>query len=575
MARVEISEAVQDTAGNALSGASVQVNVRSTGSAATLYEGETGGTTVGNPRTTGTNGRVEAWVDEGSYNLVVSKSGYTSYTQPFEAVVAGTQNPDVILAAPSGSAATDMTNIAAALAQGGRVIAAGGTYLVNAALTQAVTGTIIQGQGMGKTLFQVVAGTTMNGGVFQFSNLNGIEVRDLTIDLNKAGTTDPANEALGMGVYFSSTNATGISRCAVRRVEVKNGHQLGIRASSSSTSNPNDLIIEGCTITGCTKRGIYAERAAGLVVRNNVLSGNNTSDSGGAQIQVTLATGAGDTLIDGNRVVSGSANGIAVSFCENVRIVNNYCASNGSGTPLSAWGIVISEDVKYFTVANNRCLGNYHGGISVDEATSGSEAIKDGHGAIVGNVCSGSTNAHGIYIQYVNGVAIIGNHCFSNAAAGIMLTNGAYRCTVNGNVCRQNTTYGIILTDAGGATADCGEHVVTGNRCQNNTTNFNDNATLRSKYANNFSDASTAVASAATITVPVEHEYVTITGTTNITSVVANATSKTVTLKFNGALTFTDGSNLVLNGNFVTTADDTITLRCDGSAWYEMSRSTN
>ena len=42
-----------------------------------------------------------------------------------------------------------------------------------------------------------------------------------------------------------------------------------------------------------------------------------------------------------------------------------------------------------------------------------------------------------------------------------------------------------------------------------------------------------------------------------------------------GILTFTDGSNLKLNGNFVTTADDTITLVYDGTNWYEMCRSVN
>ena len=37
----------------------------------------------------------------------------------------------------------------------------------------------------------------------------------------------------------------------------------------------------------------------------------------------------------------------------------------------------------------------------------------------------------------------------------------------------------------------------------------------------------------------------------------------------------TDGSNLKLAGNFVTTADDVITLVCDGTNWFEMSRSVN
>ena len=37
----------------------------------------------------------------------------------------------------------------------------------------------------------------------------------------------------------------------------------------------------------------------------------------------------------------------------------------------------------------------------------------------------------------------------------------------------------------------------------------------------------------------------------------------------------TVGSNLKLKGNFVTTADDCLTLACDGTNWYEMARSAN
>jgi len=35
------------------------------------------------------------------------------------------------------------------------------------------------------------------------------------------------------------------------------------------------------------------------------------------------------------------------------------------------------------------------------------------------------------------------------------------------------------------------------------------------------------------------------------------------------------GASLKLNGNFVTTADDTITLIHDGAAWFEIARSAN
>jgi hypothetical protein len=83
------------------------------------------------------------------------------------------------------------------------------------------------------------------------------------------------------------------------------------------------------------------------------------------------------------------------------------------------------------------------------------------------------------------------------------------------------------------------------------------------------------VASAATITVRGGAELVAVSGTTNITSVTPGCAGQRVTLLFRGALTFTDGSNLKLAGNLVTTADDTITLMCDGTNWYETGRSVN
>lgn len=68
-----------------------------------------------------------------------------------------------------------------------------------------------------------------------------------------------------------------------------------------------------------------------------------------------------------------------------------------------------------------------------------------------------------------------------------------------------------------------------------------------------------------------------ISGTTTVTSIDATSsiTGRQVVLVFDGVLTFTDGSNLKLAGNFVTTADDVITLIYDGTAWNEIARSVN
>lgn len=95
MARVEIGEVVDKAqpvlgpAGNVTArvvgaGLSVQVNVRGA-AAGTVYQAATGAATFPNPLTSDSNGRVEGWLEEGSYDLVVSGSGITPYTQQFEA----------------------------------------------------------------------------------------------------------------------------------------------------------------------------------------------------------------------------------------------------------------------------------------------------------------------------------------------------------------------------------------------------------------------------------------------------------------------------------------------------------
>jgi hypothetical protein len=71
--------------------------------------------------------------------------------------------------------------------------------------------------------------------------------------------------------------------------------------------------------------------------------------------------------------------------------------------------------------------------------------------------------------------------------------------------------------------------------------------------------------------------YFDITGTNNITSIAAadSIAGRMIVLQFDAILTFTDGNNLKLAGNLVTSADDTITLICDGTNWHEMARSAN
>jgi hypothetical protein len=102
---------------------------------------------------------------------------------------------------------------------------------------------------------------------------------------------------------------------------------------------------------------------------------------------------------------------------------------------------------------------------------------------------------------------------------------------------------------------------------------FSDNS---ARYGNLGDTALITVASAATITIP-NVQVVSISGTTNIDTITATGRAgQVVTLRFGGVLTVNDGTgNLLLAGNFTTSANDTLTLACTGTNWEEVARSVN
>ena len=98
-------------------------------------------------------------------------------------------------------------------------------------------------------------------------------------------------------------------------------------------------------------------------------------------------------------------------------------------------------------------------------------------------------------------------------------------------------------------------------------------AFLFKKIALNVNTKGANVDSASSMTLSNDGDYFDIAGTTNITSITIRPSGSQVTLQFNGILTVTDGGNLKLNGDFVTAAESTLTLRSNGTNWFEVSRS--
>lgn len=107
MARVKIDDIVQKISDNTATTASVTVRPRGQTTGGPQLYNASGGTlgAPGDP-VTSVGGRIEAWVDEGRYDLVVSGSGFSTYTQEFEAV-APTLTGDISSAKIADSAVTN------------------------------------------------------------------------------------------------------------------------------------------------------------------------------------------------------------------------------------------------------------------------------------------------------------------------------------------------------------------------------------------------------------------------------------------------------------------------------------
>lgn len=237
------------------------------------------------------------------------------------------------------------------------------------------------------------------------------------------------------------------------------------------------------------------------------------------------------------------------------------CAS--STTPASvritkAGGITLTP-CSGQSVANTSAFGFTQGTLTASTPFISHTATWNSAGTTFTNLLSNVTNTASGASSLLMDLQVGGVSQFSVGKAGTVVATGN---VTSGNYFITPTGAGLLVTSAGYFEG------------------FGD-GTFRAK---NISAATTtailggsaAVASAAALPVPVGGLYH-ITGTTNVTSITSTnlASGVCIVLIFDGVLTFTDGSNLKLAGNFVTTADDTITLCYDGTNWYETARAVN
>ena len=440
--------------------------------------------------------------------------------------------------------------------------------------------------------------------ILQLGNLPRVDVReygakgddsaDDTTAIQAAITDNPA-VLIPADHTFLVTNLTIPSN----RTILGYGYTSCIKSAAAA----NDNILENSDMSGGNSN---------IQILNVQLDGNEANQTGG-----TYLTGIAFQKVDGALIrgcyvhdmwqadpgVFPDSQGIGISSdCKNIIVAYNFCYdSDGNGIHLGT-----SSDLYGIVVIGNHCYGNAQHGIEVWQCDGVS---------VVANNCY--DNLKGMIFETSTNFSVVANVAYANETHGILVSSsatygGSQHGTLANNICINNgqdaAGDGITII---GLTGDTTDYIdLIGNRCSDtqgtatqrygisiggdytdyckiigNTCVGNDTANYHRFAAGNANglvrdnefgeSVDVASVGGGTTALPDNGEYFNITGTNNITTLTASWIGRRVVLKFAGILTFTDGGNLKLAGDFVTTADDVISLVSDGTYWIEESRSVN
>lgn len=347
------------------------------------------------------------------------------------------------------------------------------TYIVDAQITHKAGITI---EGNGATI-KVKPSTTPTYNVFQPSS--ALTIRGLTIDLNKANTTDPGAITQGIGLYCFA--ASGWSDVLVLEdVRVINGYQPGVRfGTTSAATDPLNVslsraMVRGLVVDSC-KYGVYIQNCGGISIVSPEIS-NTTADS----IWDNFTRG---TQVIGGHIRSAGGHGIVTQYS------HGFEANGAEVTAAGNMGIVVGggsttlNQARNFRIVNNHVRASVSNGISVDPTKTGSGTTPQPvYGVVSGNV-SEANGLHGIYLHNTQYMAVEGNQSIQNTgnASSGGLAMDSKDVAVSGNVLVGNN-YGIKFQ---GTVSGYGSHQIGRNRITGSVTadyyydsNGADNTTL-------------------------------------------------------------------------------------------------
>lgn len=363
---------------------------------------------------------------------------------------------------------------------------------------------------------------------------------------------------------------------------------IGDSALKSNTTGINNLAI-GDSVLYLNTTGSY-NTAIGQRAMQQMISGARNTALGNSALG--NATAGDNNFALGFQALNNNAgnNNVAIGpqiSSNNTGSYNIFIATQGGTSPNNTGSY--NTGIGFNALAANTSGGmNAAVGLALPSNTTGSNNAAVGYSALGSNTTGGTNSAVGYFALNANttgsqntalGKQALINTTTTNNNIGIGTLAGA---AILGSTTTGNTTpvSSIFIGDSTRAkTASDVHQIVIGNNVTglgSYTAVIGDSLQQIAKiYGITSLSKGTAVASASTITATGNIFHVT--GTTTITSI--NTTNITdgarITIIFDGSLTFTDGNNLILAGNFTTSPNSTITLVYDGTNFYETSRSIN
>jgi polygalacturonase len=563
-------------------------NVRLTADPGTMWQGNFG--TALPSAVANAKGQMFATINAGNILRAVSVNQNTSWQDIYSANASGNQEFTSIVAksypwydvthsdwGALGDGVTDDTTaiqnaINAAEAAGyGIIFFPAGTYVVTS-LTVESSGIMLMGAGVDVTVLETSSATadiiTLGDGSTTYNN---ITVKDMTIDTSVTRTA-------GAAIELNKINRVILDN-------IKTDSQIFSINAPSGVTNTSVFIsrFELREQVATTGVGISLDGDIHDVYINELIM-NTTGSEPGIGIRMTAANrvwitnshlinagkgiyifpGAGDTVdrifIENTEVASGDDNGFlidsntATSTVTNVVLDGLLVKENAlNGIQVTGHASAVLDGIY---IDDCQVFGNTQDGISVGEGIN----VEISSCNIAGNSKGSSGTYHGIDISAGVSQWSVKN-CKSGQQAGEANEQG----------------YGLNIGVGAG-----NDFEVIGNNFKNNATGgINDGSTGTDKlFANNETDLSNTIASAASVTLPPDAESFLLSGSTAIDNIVGSVWDRRIVhFVLTGAVDFNDKSGgtgeLNLNGsaNWTTgAADDTISFiySAGGTAWFEL-----